>query len=98
MTKIGSSKEKLSARLMVVWIFGLLISGLSPAQEEDITDPVVGYNKATAAVQAQRWDEGLAAANAIIKEHGSYGLKDYGPVFGHFYFLKNVNCFKVCEL
>lgn len=90
MTKIGSSKEKLSARLMVVWIFGLLISGLSPAQEEDITDPVVGYNKATAAVQAQKWDEGLAAANAIIKEHGSYGLKDYGPVFGHFYFVRGL--------
>ena len=90
MISLGRLIGRLSARGVSALLFGLLISGGVIAQEEDITDPVVGYNKATAAVQAKKWDEGLAAVNAVIKEHGTHGLEDYGPVFGHFYFVRGL--------
>mgnify|MGYP003634978142 CR=1 FL=1 len=68
----------------------LLNGGPADCQQAVAIDPVVEYNRAVAAVQAKKWDEGLKAVNAVISEYGSEGLSDYGPVFGHFYFIKGL--------
>lgn len=69
-------------------LFG--ISSFLQGQEEDFTDPVVGYNKAVSAVQLQKWDEALKWSNGIIGELGDGAMDRYGPVFGHFHFLKGL--------
>ena len=63
---------------------------LGSAQEEDLTDPVVAYNKAISAIQLEKWDEALSLCNGVIAEHGEGALKRFGPVFGHFHFLKGL--------
>ena len=90
MIEFGRLKNRLAGWGAFAGVLSLTFFGSLEAQDEDGSDPVVGYNRATAAVQAQKWDEGLAAANAVIKEHGSHGLEDYGPVFGHFYFVRGL--------
>lgn len=90
MIEFGRLKNRLAGWGTFAGVLSLTFFGSLEAQDENGSDPVVGYNRATAAVQAQKWDEGLAAANAVIKEHGSHGLEDYGPVFGHFYFVRGL--------
>ncbi len=69
----------------------MAVSGSLHAQEEgDPTDPVYAYNKAVKEIQQQEWDKGIATVDAVINEHAEGALKRYGPVFGHFYFLKGI--------
>lgn len=60
------------------------------AQEENLTDPVVAYNKTVSAIQLQKWGEALSLTNGVITEHGEGAMDKFGPVFGHFYFLKGL--------
>ncbi len=63
----------------------------SPVQsQEDNLDPSVAYNKAVSAIQLEKWDEGLKLVDGVIREHGEGAITQYGPVFGHFYFLKGL--------
>ena len=74
--------------LRVVTILAILCAPLlGSAQEEDLTDPVVAYNKAVSAIQLEKWNEALSLCNGVIAEHGEGALKRFGPVFGHFHFL-----------
>ncbi|MEM9281345.1 MAG: tetratricopeptide repeat protein, partial [Verrucomicrobiota bacterium] len=83
-------------RLLSTWRDALLIfivasiAGGACAQQKESADPVAEYNKAVAAVQNQRWDEALASTNAVISEHGAEALEKFGPVFGHFFFIKGL--------
>lgn len=58
--------------------------------QEDNSDPVVAYNKTISHIQLENWDEGLKTVNSVIAERGEGAMNRYGPVFGHFYFLKGI--------
>ncbi|MDB4358737.1 tetratricopeptide repeat protein, partial [Verrucomicrobiales bacterium] len=58
--------------------------------QEDNSDPVVAYNKTISHIQLENWDEGLKTVNQLITERGEGAMNRYGPVFGHFYFLKGI--------
>ncbi len=58
--------------------------------QDDDSDPVVAYNKTISHIQLENWDEGLKTVNRLIAERGEGAMNRYGPVFGHFYFLKGI--------
>ncbi len=58
--------------------------------QDDPTDPITAYNKAVSDIQLENWDAALKAVNGVITEHGENGMKKFGPVFGHFFFLKGI--------
>ncbi|MCB1230009.1 MAG: tetratricopeptide repeat protein [Verrucomicrobiae bacterium] len=93
MVKSVDRKPGTSGRwLAMVSGLALLLSGRgeSLAQASTDLDLATAYDKAVAAVDAGKYDEGLAAANAIIDEYGSTAMADFGPVFGHFHFIKGI--------
>ncbi len=68
-----------------------LCSFIRPAlSQDDPTDPVSVYNKTVIEIQKQNWDEALNSVNGIISEWGDSGVDKFGPVFGHFYFLRGI--------
>ncbi|MDF2374781.1 MAG: tetratricopeptide repeat protein [Verrucomicrobiales bacterium] len=73
-------------------VLSCLLHGGTPGQtqEEDLTDPVIAYNKSVSAIQLRNWGEALKLTNGVIAEHGNGAMKRFGPVFGHFYFLKGL--------
>ncbi|MDF1861457.1 MAG: tetratricopeptide repeat protein [Verrucomicrobiales bacterium] len=79
-------------RVKSIGAVAALVLFLSPSAQaqEDLKDPVVAYNKSVSAIQLQKWDEALKLTNGVISEHGEGALKRYGPVFGHFHFLKGL--------
>lgn len=56
------------------------------AQQGAPPDPVKAYDAAVAAHRAGNWDKGLAVCDEVT---GAYRnpLREFGPVFGHFYYL-----------
>ena len=58
--------------------------------QDDPTDPVAVYNKTVTEIHKQNWDDALKAVNGIISEWGDSGADKFGPVFGHFYFLRGI--------
>ena len=74
----------------LVLVLSVFFTPFLLSQEEDETDPVVAYNKAVSDIQKQNWDDGLKTVNVIIGEWGESGLEKFGPVFGHFYFLRGI--------
>jgi tetratricopeptide (TPR) repeat protein len=89
-TRVTLSKAALVRALVLGIHWSVLSGGLSLAQEPDRTDPVYAYNKAVSAIQVQNWEEALALCNGVIAEHGERAMKRFGPVFGHFHFLKGL--------
>ncbi len=83
-------KAKPKRLAWLAFVMAMLTCLSTLAQEEDLTDPVVAYNKSVSAIQLQNWEEALKLTNGVIQEHGEGALKRYGPVFGHFYFLKGL--------
>ncbi len=53
-------------------------------------DPVTAYNDAVRAISQEKWDEGLTAVNGIIKAYEKDGKTEFGPVFGHFFYLRGL--------
>lgn len=54
-------------------------------------DFVASYNQAIGAVQQQQWEVGLAAVNQVLSStNDEDGLNQYGPAYGHFYFLRGL--------
>lgn len=73
----------LGGMLLALWVAN------GQAQGDD-SDPVVAYNNAISHIQLEKWDEGLKSVNTVITERGEGAMERYGPVFGHFYFLKGI--------
>lgn len=65
---------------------------LSPARGQDSTnlDLASAYDRAVASVESGKFDEGIAVVDAMIAEHGGSALEDYGPVFGHFHYIRGI--------
>jgi len=71
--------------------FLLSLIGISSLHAQDNSDdPVVAYNKAVVEIQKQNWDNAIKVVDGIITEWGDSGLSKFGPVFGHFYFLRGI--------
>jgi len=69
----------------------VLVGGLVPRPAlAQAPNPVEVYNAAVQAIGAQKWDEGLEPIRRIIQEYETDGKKIFGPVFGHFYFLRGL--------
>lgn len=83
--KSGSLVPLFPVLALSAWLF--LQSGFA---QEDPTDPITAYNKAVSDIQLEKWDEGLKSVNGVIAGHGENAMEKYGPVFGHFYFLKGI--------
>lgn len=79
-----------SVRIVVLSLSALATSFLQAQEEGNPTDPVFAYNKAVKEIQKQEWDEGIKTVDTILAEHAEGALKRFGPVFGHFYFLKGI--------
>ncbi len=78
----------------VVWrvALALAVCCLVPAHGQDSTDLDLAsaYDKAVASVESGKFDEGLAVVDAMIAEHGGSAMEDYGPVFGHFHYIRGI--------
>jgi TolA-binding protein len=69
-------------------ILCLALSFIQAARGQDF---VSSYNQAITAVQGQQWDAGLAAVNNVLsKTSDEDGRTQYGPAYGHFYFLRGL--------
>ena len=60
------------------------------AKAQDSIDPAQAYNIAAQAIATEEWDKGLEAVNGMIAAHGESGKDRFGPVFGHFYYLRGL--------
>lgn len=67
-----------------------LICPLVQGQEEDLLDPVVAYNRSISAIDLEQWDRAIKITDGIIAEYDSIAMKRFGPVFGHFHFLRGM--------
>jgi len=77
--------------LLLFALSGVVLSTLtSVAQEGEPTDPVFAYNKTVKEIQEKKWDQGLKTVDIVIDAYGPDALSKFGPVFGHFYFLKGI--------
>ncbi|MEM7145487.1 MAG: tetratricopeptide repeat protein [Verrucomicrobiota bacterium] len=105
--KIGSGD--VPRRICMVLALGAICAWpLSAQQRSNDLDPVFAYDQAVQAHAAGNWERGLKICDAIIAQYGSYGLREFGPVFGHFYYLKGmmhlgleqwepaIEAFKIC--
>lgn len=59
-------------------------------QGQSEVDVAFAYDNAVRALQSGKYDEGLAAVDPVIAKHGPDALEDFGPVFGHFYYLRGM--------
>lgn len=71
-------------------LFVLGAVGSCWAQQATTTDPAQGYNLVVQAINNEKWDEGLGIVNGVIQAHATTGKEEFGPVFGHFYFLRGL--------
>lgn len=93
----------------LLWLIAFWFSfGVGSLFAQQDHDPVTGYNNAIREIQLENWDKGLQIVNGVIGEHGEGAMKRFGPVFGHFHFLRGIlllgkedlpgaiNAFKTC--
>lgn len=73
-------------------ILGALICLLAtPAFSQDSAlDVPVAYDRAVRALDSGDFDAGLAALNPVLAMHAEDGMELFGPVFGHFFYLKGI--------
>ena len=77
---------------LLAGVFGVLLLFQVPqawSQESALNVPVA-YDKAVQALESGDFDAGLAALEPVLKEHQDDGLEMFGPVFGHFFYLKGI--------
>ncbi|MEM7012696.1 MAG: tetratricopeptide repeat protein, partial [Verrucomicrobiota bacterium] len=61
--------------------------GVSQAQN---IDPAEAYDKAVAALDAGDFATGMEVVDSVIDRYKDTGLSRFGPVFGHFYYLRGM--------
>lgn len=73
-------------------ILGALICALVvPAHSQDSSlDVPVAYDRAVRALDSGDFDAGIAALDPVLASHAADGMDLYGPVFGHFFYLKGI--------
>jgi len=77
--------------LFLAGLVGALLSSTpGRSQEGPVTDPSRAYNLAATAIARENWDEGLKVVNGIIESYGDQGKETFGPVFGHFFYLRGL--------
>jgi TolA-binding protein len=69
------------------WLCTLAPTG---AQEEENVDPAAAYDRAVRGIESGQFDDGLAAVESVLRQHGKDGMDRFGPVFGHFHYLKGI--------
>lgn len=68
-----------------------LLGGAAFAQDEELpTDPAVAYDAAVAALDSGDFEKGMAIVDGVIERYGETGQQRFGPVFGHFYYLRGM--------
>lgn len=60
------------------------------AQDDTDMDLASAYDKAVRSIDTGKFDEGIAVVDTIISEYSSGAIEDFGPVFGHFYYIKGI--------
>ena len=70
-------------------VLGLLAFTCAFAGGQELNVPKA-YDTGVKAMDSGKYDEGLAAVNKVISQFGATGKEEYGPVFGHFYYLKGM--------
>ena len=81
-------------RLLSVF-FGALILQLNlSAQEFNVPQ---AYDVGVKAMENGQYDIGLKAVDKVIADYGRDGMQRFGPVFGHFYYLKGMLLIKKKE-
>jgi tetratricopeptide (TPR) repeat protein len=77
------------------WLMAGSIHAQQPAataqqQGQTEVDVAFAYDNAVRALQSGKFDEGLASVDPVIARHGQNALEEFGPVFGHFYYLRGM--------
>ncbi len=70
----------------------LLALAIPPAGAQDSTslDLTTAYDRAVASIDSGQFDEGLAIVDKALADYAEGAIDDYGPVFGHFYFIRGM--------
>lgn len=90
-----SLREGIAAKREIFWFGAVLAFTLCfvlPAHGQDANslDLPTAYDTAVRSIDTGKFDEGLAAVDAVIAAYASTALDDFGPVFGHFYYIKGI--------
>jgi len=72
-------------------LVGLALISAAPVLSQDgALDVPVAYDRAVRALESGDFDAGIAALNPVLASHAEDGLDQFGPVFGHFFYLKGI--------
>ena len=84
-------RHRFSLPLLAV-LLSLAAGFLSPLSAQDDTDMdlATAYDKAVRAIDTGQFDAGIAVVDSVISEYSSGAIDDFGPVFGHFYYIKGI--------
>ncbi|NNE90729.1 MAG: tetratricopeptide repeat protein [Verrucomicrobiales bacterium] len=58
--------------------------------ENQALDVATAYDTGVRAMDNGKYDVGLNAVNDVISQFGGSGMAEFGPVFGHFYYLQGM--------
>lgn len=72
------------------WSLVLACTVPAMSQEEGALDVPLAYDRAVQALERGDNDAGIAALNPVLANHAADGMELFGPVFGHFYYLKGI--------
>ena len=74
----------------ILGLVGLCWTSAGFSQDSTGLDLSTAYDRAVASMDTGKFDEGLAIVDKVIAEYAEDALEDYGPVFGHFYFIRGM--------
>ncbi len=92
MIRVTSAKVRWSlcgfaARILGAW---LLLAAPQALSQDSALDVPLAYDRAVQALDSGNFDAGLTALEPVLVKHAADGLEMFGPVFGHFFYLKGV--------
>ena len=76
--------------LMATVISGWASLPVIGQQEGGEVDLAAAYDRAVRAIDSGQFDDGIAAVDAVLTKHATDGLETFGPVFGHFHYIKGI--------
>ena len=78
-----------AARASIVPVLIALLAVPAFSQNSALDVPVA-YDRAVQALDSGDFDAGLSALEPVLVKHKADGLERFGPVFGHFFYLKGI--------
>lgn len=92
MTQATSVKVWRRLRSFPAGIVGALVlfAATQALSQDSALDVPVAYDRAVQALESGNFDDGLTALEPVLVKHAEDGMEQFGPVFGHFFYLKGI--------